>query len=149
MITTANLPTGYKPYQSLRFCSNTISGGGQIFAMGKVLPLLIGVGRSPRIWLQAVAAPGSKEFVTIVADSKAIHPAAEVEVKGNKIVIFVQGKTVLRVEAKDDKSAVVSEVDFRPLGLNVFGNSTRLNLGGMQLSQNTFAGVGVAFGLGE
>ena len=116
--------------------------------MGEVLPLLIGVGPSPRVWLQAVAAPGSKEFVTVVADSKATHPAVDVTVDGVKVIVSVQGIAVLTVEAKNDQRAVVSEVDFRPLGLNVFGNSSSLNLGGMQLSNNTFSGVNVAFGLG-
>lgn len=148
MITTKNLPEYFSPYQSLSFCSNNISGGGHIFAMGQVLPLLIGVGPSPRVWLQAVAAPGSKNFVTVVADSKTTHPAVDVEVDGRKVIISVHGKAVLTVEAKDNQSAVVSEVDFRPLGLNVFGNSSSLNLGGMKLSNNTFSGVGVAFGLG-
>jgi len=148
MITTKNLPEHFRPYQSLSFCSNNISGGGHIFAMGQILPLLIGVGPTPRIWLQAVAAPGSKSFVTVVADSKATHPAVNVEVDGGKVVVSVQGIAVLTVEAKDDQRAIVSEVDFRPLGLNVFGSSSSLNLGGMQLSNNTFSGVGVAFGLG-
>lgn len=148
MITTGNIPTNYKPYQNVNFCSNNIIGGGHIFAMGNVLPLLIGMGALPRIWLQAVSAPGSKEFVTIVADSKPTHPAVNVAIYEGKIIISVQGRTVLVAEAREEQFAVVSEVDFRPLGLNVFGNSSNLSLGGMQLSHNTFSGVGVAFGLG-
>lgn len=148
MITTDNLPVGYAPYQDLSFCSNNILGGGHIFAMGKVLPLLIGIGPSPRVWLQAVAAPASKEFVTIVADSKATHPAVSVSTIGSRVVVTVRGKTVLTAEATGGQQATVSEVDFRPLGLNVFGSSDGLSLGGMQLSHNTFSGVGVAFGLG-
>ena len=107
MITTENLPKYFRPYQRLSFCSNNISGGGHIFAMGQVLPLLIGVGPFPRVWLQAVAAPGSKEFVTVVADSKATHPAVDVTVDGGKVVVSVRGIAVLTVEAKDDQSAVV------------------------------------------
>jgi len=148
MITNENLPESFLPYQDLNFCSNNILGGGHIFAIGKVLPLLIGVGSTPRVWLQAVAAPNSKEFVTIVADSESTHPAVDVSVIGNKIVVSANGKVVLNVEAIDDKHAVVSEVDFRPLGLNVFGSSEALSLGGMKLSRNTMSGVGVAFGLG-
>jgi hypothetical protein len=149
MITTENLPANYFPYPSLSFCSNEISGGGHIFAMGKVLPLLIGVGPSPRVWLQAVADPEGKQFVTIVADSKATHPVVAISDDGSKVVVSVRGKTILTVEAKDNQKAVVSEVDFRPIGLNVFGSSANLSLGGMQLSHNAFFGVGVAFGLGE
>lgn len=148
MITTENLPEDYTPYQNLSFCSNNILGGGHIFAMGEVLPLLIGKGVSPRVWLQAVAAPDSKEFVTIVADSVSIHPAVGVSVVGNKVVVSVRGKVVLTAVAMDDQHAVVSEIDFRPLGLNVSGSSNALNLGGMKFTHNTMSGVGVAFGLG-
>ncbi|WP_303846879.1 hypothetical protein [Aeromonas sobria] len=148
MITTESIPTGYTPYQNLSFCSNSILGGGHIFAMGKVLPLLIGMGPSPRVWLQAVAAPQSKEFVTIVSDSKSTHPAVHVSSAGHKVIVSVHGREVLTVESRGDGQAVVSNIDFRPLGLNVHGNSAGLSLGGMQLSRNTFSGVGVAFGLG-
>lgn len=148
MITTETLPEGYTAFQDLNFCSNSILGGGHIFAMGRVLPLLVGVGVAPRVWLQAVADPGSKEFVTIVADSVSTHPAVDVSVVGNTVVVSVRRKVVLTAEAIDDRHAVVSDIDFRPLGLNVFGNSTALSLGGMTLTHNTMSGVGVAFGLG-
>lgn len=148
MITTENLPKGYVPYQDLNFCSNTILGGGHIFALGKVIPLLIGTGPAPRVWLQAVAAPRSKDFVMVVADSVSTHPAVDVSVKGSKVVVSVRGKSVLTVEAFGEQRAVVSEIDFRRLGLNIFGGSDALSLGGMKLSHNTMSGVGVAFGLG-
>jgi hypothetical protein len=148
MITTENLPTNYKPYQSINFCSNNIIGGGHIFAMGKILPLLIGVGSKPRIWLQAVSTPGSNKFITVVEDSKSTHPAVSIKTEGNKVVVSVQGRTVLSTESDGEQSVTISELDFRPIGLNVFGNSSSLNLGGMQLSHNKFSGVGIAFGLG-
>lgn len=147
MITTKNLPTNYQPYQSINFCSNSILGGGYIFAMGEVLPLLIGIGTPPRIWLQAVSTPGSQEFTTIVNDSNSMHPAVSVRAEGEKVVILVQGRTILRAESTGKQSVTVSEIDFRPIGLNVFGNSSSLSIGGMQLSHNTFSRVGVAFGL--
>lgn len=148
MITTENLPKDYTPYQVLDFCSNKIIGGGHIFAMGNIVPLLLGTGRAPRVWLQAVAAPGSKDFVTIVADSVSIHPAVDVSVKESRVVVSVRGKSVLTAEALDDQHAFVSEIDFRPLGLNIFGSSEALNLGGMKFSHNTMSQVAVAFGLG-
>lgn len=148
MITTENLPVGYKPYNHLNFCSNIINGGGHIFAVGKTIPLLVGVGSAPRVWLQAVAAPGSKEFVSIVEDSISTHPAVSVETIGSKIIVSVHGKIVLKAETKGNLNAVVSEVNFRPLGLNVVGSPMGLSLGGMQLSRNTFTNVAIAFGLG-
>lgn len=149
MITTEKLPAQYKPYKSINLCSNKIIGGGHIFAMGKNLPLLIGEGNAPRIWLQAVSAPGSREFITVVSDSKSTHPAVSIKRDGKKISVTIQGRTVISVMPTGLHGATVLELDLRPIGLNVFGNASSLNLGGMQLSHNTFSDVGVAFGLGE
>lgn len=149
MITSEKIPAGYTPYQSINFCSNEIVGGGHIFAMGKVLPLLIGTGPKPKIWLQAIASPNSKQFITIVDASTATHPSVRVTEQGGKVIVIISGKTVLAVEATSTQKAIVSELDLRPIGLNVYGNSSMLHLGGMQLSKNTFSGVGTAFGLGE
>lgn len=149
MITSEKIPAGYTPYQSINFCSNEITGGGHIFAMGKVLPLLIGTGPKPKIWLQAITSPSDKKFITIVDASIAKHPSARVIEQDGKIIVIVHGKTVLAVEAFSTQRAIVPELDLRPIGLNVYGDSSILHLGGMQLSNNTFSGVGTAFGLGE
>lgn len=150
MITLDNIPDSFKPYQNLNFCSNNIIGGGHIFALQRTLPLLIGTGKlSPRIWIQAVASPNSSEFITIVADSISIYPAVKVTNNGMRVIITLHGKTVLIAEASNLQKAIVSQIDFRPLGLNIFGDSNSLNLGGTYLSHNTFSSVGIAFGLGS
>jgi hypothetical protein len=148
MITKESIPTGYKAYQSITICSNEIVGGGHLFVMGNVLPLLIGVGPKPTIWLQAVAAPNSKEFITIVDASIATHPAVRVSEEGSKVTVVIGDKTVLAVEALSEQKAIVSELDLRPIGLNVHGNASMLYVGGMQISHSTFVGVGTAFGFG-
>lgn len=147
MITRSNLPQNYQPYERLDFCSNLIVGGGHILAVGDVLPLLIGKGETPRIWLQAVSRPESNEFIKIVDDSKAVYPIVNVEKENNSINIYVKGKLVLCVKSTKDGQAKISKVDFRPLGLNVVGNASKLTIGGQSLSNNTFSNVGVAFGI--
>lgn len=146
MITRNSLPDGYAAYKKITVCSNEIVGGGHIFAVGDVLPLLIGVGPKPLIWLQAVASPNSKEFVTIVDASISTHPAVRVSERGRRVTVTVGGVTVLAVEAKSSESAVVSALDLRPIGLNVYGSSSSLHVGGMKISRSTFADVGTAFG---
>jgi hypothetical protein len=148
MITKESIPTGFRAYQSITICSNEVIGGGHLFSMGDVLPLLIGVGPKPMIWLQAVAVPNSKEFITIVDASVATHPAVRVSEGGGKVTVVIGGKTVLAVEALSDQKAIISELDLRPIGLNVHGNASMLYVGGMQISRSTFAGVGTAFGFG-
>jgi hypothetical protein len=149
MITTTNLPIDFTPCNKVKLCSNTILGGSQLFLLGNTVPLLVGEGRqSPRIWLQAISDPATREFLTVVEDSRSMHPAVNVSVNGSSISILVNRHIVLKAKSFGNSDVVINEIDLRPLGLNVHGDQSGLSLGGMQLSNNTMSGVGVAFALG-
>ena len=149
MITMNSLPAGFTVCDQVLLCSNTILGGSQLFLLGNTPPLLIGAGgQAPRIWLQAISDPDTKSFIPIVQDSRSIHPAVNVSVDGSSIVIKVGDHTVLKAVSLGESSVTVNGIDLRPLGLNVYGDQSGLKLGGMQLSDNTMSGVGVAFSLG-
>jgi hypothetical protein len=149
MITASNLPVEFTPCEKVVLCTNTILGGSHLFTVGSALPLLIGAGGSaPRIWLQAISNPDNKEFISIVQDSKSTHPAVSVRTDRSSVHVQVDSQTVLNAEFNDENTAVVKEIDLRPLGLNVHGDQSGLSLGGMLLRGNTMSNVGVAFALG-
>ncbi|MEH6629124.1 MAG: hypothetical protein V7739_22040 [Motiliproteus sp.] len=151
MITRNSLPTSFEPYDSLTICSNTLQGGGHIVAVGETLPLVIGKGTKPQIWLQAMSAPNSKEFVSIIEASVSKHLAVELIEENGAIVVTIQGSKVLVVYSNSENSAVVSQLDLRPIGLNLYGNENSLTAGGSTLSHNTMIGGpgGVLIGFGE
>lgn len=149
MITKNSLPENYQPYDSLTVCSNTLLGGGHIMAVGEVLPIVIGKGTKPQVWLQAMSSPDSKEFVSIIESSISNHPAVEVIEQEGAIVVNIQGSKVLVVKADTDTSAIVTQLDLRPIGLNLFGNESALTAGGTTLSHNTMAGGAILIGFGE
>ncbi|WP_172148021.1 hypothetical protein [Pseudomonas tumuqii] len=146
--TRNNLPKSYRPYESLVVCSNTINGGGHIAAIGETLPLIIGKGEKPQIWLQALNNSETKEFLSVVENSVSKHPAVEVKEISGSVVVTIQGKLVLSVKAISDDSAIVDELDMRPIGLNLFGNSSSMTVGGSTFSRNSMSGGGVLIGLG-
>lgn len=148
MITKDNLPSTYQPYQQLTLCSNNLIGGGHLLQIGQSLPLLIGRGATPQIWLQAPTDPSGKSFAPLVTASVAAHPAASVYTGGGALVVYAGGQLVLRVRQITDQKAEVEELDLRPIGFNIFGNKAALNAGGMHMSGNTVAGGGtfLAFG---
>lgn len=136
------LPKGYSPYKLLNVCSNKLTGGAKIIVVGDILPLLIGSGSKPQVWLRAIQHPQSKRFISLVEASISQHPLVRVEEVGRQLVVKVQGATVLRVEQTSEDQAFVSELDLRKLGLNVFGTISHLNAGGVTFSNNTFSGEG-------
>mgnify|MGYP003386740888 CR=1 FL=1 len=146
--TRNNLPKSYLPYEKLTVCSNTLIGGGHIVAVGDTLPLIIGKGEKPQIWLQAIGNPETKEFVSIVENSVSKHPIVEVKEISGSVVVSIKGKPILSVRAASENSAVVESIDLRSIGLNLYGNSSSMNVGGGTFSGNTMSGGGTLIGLG-
>ncbi|HZF71433.1 hypothetical protein [Sulfuricurvum sp.] len=146
--TRNNLPKSYQPYENLNVCSNTLIGGGHIAAVGDALPLIIGKGEKPQIWLQAISNPDKQEFVSIVENSVSKYPAVEVKEVSGSVVVSIQGTVVLSVKKLSENSAVVEAMDLRPIGLNMYGNSSSMNVSGSTLSGNSMSGGGVLIGLG-
>lgn len=148
MITRDTLPGAYKPYQKLTVCSNVLIGGGHLVALGEVLPLLVGSGESPTVWLQAPTDLTGKSYVSLVSASVASHPAVTVISNRQGLTVSVGGVPVIHVAQVDSESAVIDLLDLRPIGLNIYGDGTSLTAGGSSFSQNTFSGVGtlIAFG---
>ena len=148
MITRTNLPKSFEAYDSITICSNTLLGGGHVVAVGEVLPLVIGKGSKPQIWLQAMSRPEKKEFISIIESSVSKHPAVEVIEENGSIVVTIQSSKVLVISAQEN-SAAITELDLRPIGLNLHGNQSGLIAGGSTLSGNTMAGGGVLIGFGD
>ena len=147
MIKLSKLPKGYQSYSVLTLCSNRLLNGGAVIAVGDVPPLLIGKGSKPQIWLQALQSPQSKKFILLVDASISCHPMVRVEEVGRQIVVKANGVTILKVEQTEEDQAIVYALDLRPLGFNVFGDTSELFAGGMVFSDSTFAGGGVLVGV--
>lgn len=149
IFTKDNLPKSFIPYKILKVCSNSLIDGGHIVSVGNVLPLIIGKGEKPQVWIQAISNPETKEFLSIVENSVSKHSAVEVlEVLG-AVVVTIQGVKIVSVKQGADDTASVEVLDLRPIGLNLSGNSTSLNVGGSSFSGNSMKGGGVLIGLGN
>ncbi len=148
MITRINMPQNYSPLNTLKICSNTLFDGSILVSLGDILPLLIGKGEKPKIWLQAVVDSKNKQFVTIVDESISMHPAVKVYEESGSLNIMISEEVVLSVKMLNQDSAVVEKLDFRPIGINMHGNSTSLIVGGGTVSGNTMSGGGTFIGLG-
>lgn len=146
MIKLDKLPKGYVPYGTLSLCSNKLLGGTKIIAVKNVLPLLIGKGAKPQIWLQALQSPQSKKYILLVDSSISRHPLVRVEEVGRQLIVKINGGTVLKVEQTGDDQAMVTELDLRSIGFNVYGGMSELSVGGLTFSNSTFNSVGVMVG---
>jgi hypothetical protein len=148
MITLNSKPNDYIPFETLIVCSNTVKGGGNLVAIGDILPLLVGKGDIPQVWLLALANAQTNEFIPIVERSVSKHPAVKVYEESGTLNVMISGEIVLSVSKNSEASASVKKLDFRPLGLDMHGNEELLSVGGGSFSGNSMSGGGTLIGLG-
>jgi len=146
MITRNNLPTSFIPYKTLIICSNSLIGGGFLLSMGDIIPLLIGKGEKPQIWLQALVDSENKKFIPIVEASISKHPAVSIIETLGMLTINIQGTNILSVNKYDENSAEIDSIDLRSIGFNIHGTKTQLIIGNSTFSGNSMSGGGVLIG---
>jgi len=147
MITIKNLPKSFVAYKTLVVCSNKIIGGGHFLAVGEILPIVVGKGDKPKVWLQALDSPDTKNFVTVVDESISKSPSVQVYENNGILKVIVSGTIVLSVKATGEDSAEVDTLDMRPLGLNLYGTKNTLMVGNNTFSGNSMSGGGTLLGL--
>jgi hypothetical protein len=143
------LPEGYAPTDQIDLCSNQISNYKFLIDDNGFVPVLIGKGEIPRVWLFAKQA--NKQIITLVDDS--VSNLAQI-----KVDIFSSDK---RIEIEDtqnevsilklayDQKPIITQIDLRTLGYNVFGDASKLMVGNSSLSGNTFDGVSTVIGFSD
>ncbi|MHC1773788.1 MAG: hypothetical protein AB9834_00105 [Lentimicrobium sp.] len=144
-----NIPSEYQSFETLTICSNTLIGVGAIIKIGDVEPLLVGKGlKFPAIWLRARV--NKNNWISVVEQSVSLSPQIEVinDIFSNATTIKAKGVIIIKARQRDS-SCSISNLDLRPLGINVVGNEKSLNVGGSELSRNTMQGIGTFIGMND
>lgn len=146
--TSSEIPEDAESYGTVVFCSNEIIGGGELISVMGQFPIQIKKGTPPKVWLRRLSDVKNPNLVAIVEAT--VSKASNVGVLSafGGVLIVVNGEKVLSVIEREVDKIEIDFIDLRPLGLKIYGDSEKLNAGGMQLSGNVFSGVGVAFALG-
>lgn len=142
-----NLPSGYQPFEELMLCSNLFRGVMIPIAVGDYPLLLVGKGTVPLIWLVARSGPNSSLWMYVVDASKVANPAVRVEF-GDSITVTIGLTQLITVIQETPNRVNVTQLDLRPLGVNVTGNAAGLQIGSDSFSHNMLAGVRVGLQLG-
>lgn len=143
------IPSEYQSFERLTICSNTLIGAGAIVKIGDFEPILVGKGlKLPAIWLRARA--NKKNWISIVERSISLNPQIEIinEVTSNTTTIKTKDIIILKAQQLES-SCAINDLDLRPLGLNIWGNSQFLKVGEGEFRGNTMQGVGAFIGINE
>ncbi len=137
-MTEIKYPTNYKPLKTLEVCSNKINGGGSIIGFNNFAPILIGKGVVPTIWLYAK--DNSADWVPVVEENESKHVKVQIEksIPLRELTAKVDDTLIIRAQMTDEDVCAVTILDLRPIGLNIYGDTTSLKIGDSTFNGNVF-----------
>ncbi len=149
MISKNDLPQNYKPYQFMHICSNQLINCRFLITIGNNIPLLIGTSTKPLIWLSAIIDIKKKHYIDLIVASEVIHPTVSIFENEKNIFIKVKDQLIMSLYSKDEELIVISQIDLRPIGLNVYGDENALHIVNNELSSNSFQNLETMIGFSE
>ncbi len=141
-MTETNLPKEFIPFEELNFCSNIIRNCNIAIMMDQTPIVLVGKGNQPQIWLWGLVNPKAKLLAPMVYSNSVRIFTAPIKVESKNNYTRVKLNDIIIIEAVKDSEtkARVDQLDLRPLGFNISGNSTTLNVGTNVMSGNQISG---------
>ena len=133
------LPSDYKPFERVEICSNSFLGG-QVLIMVEGHPLfLIGKGPEMQLWLKLKVSDKKWEYV--VTPEEVTDSAFSVQQAGRYLALYFGDHLVLQANREADDCLIINHVDFRPLGISIFGTPKEMHVGGARLANNSFQNI--------
>ncbi len=147
-MTDFDLPTQYEPFETVRIGSNTLKNVKALASVGSNLPILIGRGLTPRVWISIPADQTGSRWYPLVKDNFSTHPDIKVEARAKVTYVRTPQGTVLTALRVSDDVLSIQKLDLRPFGLNIYADERSLHVMGSKLSNNEFTNVQVVIGVG-
>lgn len=142
---TMNIPKEYEPYEELEFLSNRAKNYRLLIKAGGFSPILIGKGEHPLVWIAQRDQKDPEKWVYVIYANKSFHPEINVKVKKKKVEIELKLKLeqtiMVSLEEVSSKKAKLLKLDLRPIGLNIYGDESKMMIGTHTLEGNVFENV--------
>lgn len=144
-----SLPTEFTPYKKLEIATNTLVDGVALVSVNGFIPVLIGRGETPEIWVTIPADQQGKEWRPIVSNNTSLLDVITVIAKGKAIEVALANEIVLEVKEITSESAEITKCNLRPFGINVFLEDDCLKVMTNRYSGNTITEAKIFIDVGK
>lgn len=137
------MPPEYEAFEELVVCGNRFIKGKILVSINNEIPLIVGKGKVPKIWLSIPASNDGKLWRALVAMNSTKDEKVRVytdEIKG-LTEITLQNVNIIQVIKISEEKAEITNLNLKPFGIAIFGDKNGLYVGTNRLSNNTFNNV--------
>ncbi|WP_342349338.1 hypothetical protein [uncultured Nitrospira sp.] len=144
-----SLPKEFTPYTQLEIATNKLVDGVALVSVNGFIPVLIGRGDAPEIWVTIPADQQGKEWRPIVSNNTSLLDVITVIAKGKVIEVALADEIVLEVKEITSESAEITKCNLRPFGINVFLEDDCLKVMTNRYSGNTITEAKIFIDVGK
>ena len=144
-----SLPSQYTPFQRVRLGSNVLENVVAVFSINSFIPLLVGDGENPKVWLSIPTNRDGTEWYPLIKENFSSHREVTVEVAKRRVTVRTPQGTVLNVVKNIKNTLVFFKLDLRPFGLNVYADEGALYVMDNKLAKNEFKNIQVVIRIGS
>ena len=143
-------PSGFDPVNDYILCGSRLTNTQVPIEVYGTAPLLIGTGVIPRLWLYSPTDGKFQSWIPVVLDNKAqVNGVVVQKQQPYTISIEAGSTTLLRIQFLKGTPITVTHIDFRPIGLNIYGDGTSIKMGSGVISGSHIENCRVGIGLGD
>lgn len=144
-----SLPTDFTPYKHLEIATNKLVDGVALVSVNGFIPVLIGRGETPEIWVTVPADQQGKEWRPIVSKNTSLLDVITVITNGKVIGVAMGDDLVLEVKEITSECAEITQCNLRPFGINVFLEDDCLKVMTNRYSGNTITEAEIFIDVGK
>ncbi|MCE9788562.1 hypothetical protein [Shewanella chilikensis] len=143
------LPSGYKAPQKIVLGTNTLENVNLLLSFNGFVPILIGDGKKPRVWINIPTNREGSEWYPLVKDNFSTNDKVVVLESKKSIKITTPDGIILECYKLDDGIIDVKLLNLKPFGLNVVADDKRLMVMNQTFTSSIFKNVGTMIGIGN
>lgn len=145
---TDNLPNSYKIPKKLIIGTNSLENVTAIISFNTYIPILIGDGDTPKIWLNIPVNKEGTEWYPLIKDNFSTNKNVIVSKNKNIVKVTTPDGVVIECEKKENGEVVVNQLNLKPFGLNIEANLNEFKAMNGSYRGNRFSNLGVMIGIG-
>jgi len=143
-----NLPNSYLVPNRLNIGTNSLENVTAIMSFNGYIPILIGDGDTPRIWLNIPVNKEGSEWYPLIKDNFSTNKNVIVLKNKNSVKVTTPDGVIVECEKMTDGELLVKQLNLKPFGLNIEANLNELKAMNGSYRGNKFSNLGVMIGVG-
>ncbi|MEQ3694238.1 MAG: hypothetical protein ABNH16_04880 [Thalassolituus sp.] len=144
-----DLPTNYRAPKKLTIGTNTLESVNILLSFNGFVPLLIGDGKKPRVWINIPTNKDGTEWYPLVKDNFSTNENVIVIESESSVKVNTPDGIVIECSKLSDGTINVERLNLKPFGLNVVSDQKQLTVMNQVLTGNGFKNVGTMIGIGN